>query len=315
MQHMHSYLAFAIALVASYALTPWAKWMAKKFDAIDHPKERNVHEEPTPRLGGLAIYVGILLAAAADYWFFENSVGLKIALVGGILVIVGFVDDTRDMRPLLKLSGQILAALVLWLAGIRILGFAEPFGTDYHHLSQAVSILCTVVWIVGITNTINLIDGLDGLAAGVSAISAATLCLMAMQKQQSLIAAPIAAAICGSTLGFLRYNFNPAKIFMGDTGSQLLGFLLAAISVAGTFKSAATAAIVVPVLVLGVPVFDTTFAILRRFAAGKPIFSADRGHLHHRLLDRGLSQKQVVVVLYLITFVLCAAAYALSRMA
>ncbi len=312
---MSQILSFTIALATVYVLTPWAKRIARKVDAIDHPKDRNVHETPTPRLGGLAIYLAILVAMVAEYLLHHNAIGLKIALVGGILVVVGFLDDTRDMRPRVKLCGQILAAVVLWLVGVRILGFAEPFGTGYHHLSLALSLIITVVWTVGITNTINLIDGLDGLAAGVSSISAATLCLMALQKHQSMAVAPVAAAICGSTIGFLRYNFNPAKIFMGDTGSQLLGFMLAAIAVAGTFKSAATVAIVVPVLVLGVPVFDTTFAILRRFLAGRPIFTADRGHLHHRLLDRGLTQRQVVVILYLITFILCAAAYALSRVA
>ncbi|PJB71063.1 MAG: undecaprenyl-phosphate alpha-N-acetylglucosaminyl 1-phosphate transferase [Armatimonadetes bacterium CG_4_9_14_3_um_filter_58_7] len=260
------------------------------------------------------MYLAILIACVVEFVVRGNFIGLHIALVGSILVVVGFIDDTRDMRPLLKLSGQILAAVVLWVTGVRILGIAAPFGSGYHHFDDVTSLLTTVAWTVGITNTINLIDGLDGLAAGVTAIAAATLCLMALQKQQSMAVAPVAAAICGASTGFLRYNFNPAKIFMGDTGSQLLGFMLAAIAIAGTFKNAATIAVVVPVLVLGVPVFDTTFAIIRRAVHGKPIFTADRGHLHHRLLDRGLSHKQVVMVLYLVTLILCAAAYALSRM-
>jgi len=308
------FITFLTALLAAIVLTPPVERIAHKVNAIDRPGDRNVHRQPIPRLGGLAIYLAIVIASAVEFLWHGKFIGLHITLVGSILILVGFLDDTRDMRPMVKLAGQVLTAVVLWLTGVRILGIAQPFGSGYHPLSPAVSLLITVVWTVGITNTINLIDGLDGLAAGVTAIAAATLCLMALQKEQSLIVAPVAAAICGASIGFLRYNFNPARIFMGDTGSQFLGFALAAIAIAGTFKSAATIAIVVPVLVLGVPVFDTTFAILRRAISGKSIFTADRGHLHHRLLDRGLSHKQVVMVLYLITMILCAAAYALSRM-
>lgn len=311
-------IAFFVALLTAGVLTPLIARFALRVGARKIPKdERHIHSEPVALLGGIAIYLG--LAVALISVLLVRGQGLRpvapLLTCGAVILIWGTVDDLVDLRAWMKLIGQLAAASLAWWWGVRIEFLEKPFVGGYWYLETWQSYATTVLWLVALTNAVNLIDGLDGLAAGVSAIAAATLCVMAWQHRtqaESLIVALVAASLFGSALGFLRYNFNPAKIFMGDGGAQLLGFLLAAISIIGLSKSAAAVAIAAPVLVFGVPVFDTSFAILRRLRNRQPIFSADRGHLHHRLLDKGLSQKQVAMVIYLISCLLCAAALLIS---
>jgi UDP-GlcNAc:undecaprenyl-phosphate GlcNAc-1-phosphate transferase len=236
-----------------------------------------------------------------------------------LMLVVGVVDDLMDLRAAYKLAGQFVAAAFVWWYGVRIDGFTNPYPPHgWMALQDWQSAAVTILWIVSITNTINLIDGLDGLAAGVSTLSAATLGLIAIQIPQGAPVAALAAATCGAALGFLRHNFSPARIFMGDTGSQVLGMLLAIISIRGPLKQAAAVSIPVSIVVLmfalGVPVFDTTFAIVRRTLSRKPIYHADRGHLHHRLVDLGLTQKQAVMVIYAVSGLLCVAALVVFRL-
>lgn len=286
-------VAFAVALIASYLLTPHVKRLAIKAGALDKPDARKVHTQPIPRMGGLAIYAGFLLAVLASVHVNRELFGLLLG--GTVILAVGIIDDMKQLSARVKLAGQIIAACVPIAFDVQIEWLTNPFGgmiyLDYF------SVPLTILWIVSLTNTVNLIDGLDGLAAGVSTIASVTILLVAAQQNFWMVAI-LTAALAGSALGFLQHNFNPAKIFMGDTGSMFLGYMLAAVSVLGTVKSAATIALVVPIVSLGLPIMDTAFAIIRRFSSGKPIFKPDKGHLHHRLLAMGLTQKQVVLLMY-----------------
>ena len=300
-------MAFFLPFILSYLLTPIAKKLAYRFGAIDVPKDdRRVHSEPIPRLGGVAIYLAtlitLLILAPKD------MTTMVILLGGSIIAITGIIDDIKPMSAKLKLAMQILAAVVVVVGGIKIDSITIPASTRLIDLKMF-AIPITIFWIVGITNTLNLIDGLDGLSAGVSGISSLSFFFVAINmaarlNDPKLMAFPIlmALVVAGSAFGFLPHNFNPARIFMGDTGSLFLGFMLSVIAIEGAMKS--IAAILIPLLVLGLPIFDTTFAIVRRFLNKKPIMEADRGHLHHRLLDKGLSQKQTVLVLYAISLLL-----------
>ncbi len=221
-----------------------------------------------------------------------------------VIVIGGFIDDKYDIKPWCKLLFQILAALILIYFGIRITIITNPVSNIYQYIHIGMfSIPLTIIWVVGITNAMNLIDGLDGLAAGIALIASVTLSIIAILNGRNE-AAIVTIIFAGSILGFLPYNFNPASIFMGDTGAQLLGFMLAAISIEGAIKSAAVFPIAVPILAFGIPIYDTLFAVIRRKINGKPIMSADKGHLHHRLLDMGLNQKQAVLIMYVISAIL-----------
>lgn len=302
------FVAFIVALAVAYLITPTVKDIAVKAGAMDAPDARKVHTKPIPRMGGLAIYLGFVLAVLASMHLNREVIGLLLG--GTVILIVGIIDDLKQLSPKVKLAGQIVAAVVLVLFDIRIEWITNPFG-DMLYL-EYLSVPLTLLWVVGLTNTVNLIDGLDGLAAGVSTIAAVTILLVALQ-QNFLTVAILMAALAGSALGFLQHNFNPAKIFMGDTGSMFLGYMLAAVSVIGTVKSAATIALVVPIVALGLPIMDTAFAILRRYSSGKPIFKPDKGHLHHRLLAMGLSQKQAVLLMYVISACLGLSAIALTE--
>lgn len=315
---MYNYImAFFIAIIIAYTLTPYAKKVAYKIGAIDVPKDnRRVHKVPIPRLGGLAIYIAFLTTIILMLVIGKGVLTINKELVGiligaTIIVGVGIIDDAKQISAKYKLLGQILAALVVVYSGVRI-----EFVTNILHKEawielKGLTIPATVFWIVGITNTVNLIDGLDGLAAGVSSIAALSLAFVAHINGQTEVMI-LLMILAGSLLGFLPHNFNPATIFMGDTGSLLVGFILATISIEGVIKTATTIAVAIPVLALGVPIFDTTFAIIRRLINKKPIMEADKGHLHHRLLEQGLSQKQTVLVLYLISMLLGASAIVIS---
>lgn len=313
--------AFAVALVVALLVTPLVILLAKKTGALDAPDARKVHKKPIPRIGGLAIYAGfmasIIFVAAnfgLDKEMIRETIGLMLS--GSLIVAVGLVDDYKNLPAKLKLLGQIIAAAVLVVGfDVRINYVTNPFG-DYWYLDnlpmhEFVIPALTVLWLVGLTNTVNLIDGLDGLAAGVASIASFTILLIALE-QNFILVAVMTAALAGAAVGFLKYNFYPAKIFMGDTGSMFLGFMLAGISVTGAVKSVATIALIVPIFALGLPILDTTFAIVRRVRGGVPIFKPDKGHLHHRLLSVGFTQCQAVLLMYVISALFGLSAIALT---
>ncbi len=294
--------AFASAFAISMVATPFAKKVSEKLGAIDYPKARGMHTKPMPRLGGIAIVLGFMITVLVLYRF-VNDINIKhfCGFIAGAIVIVGvgIVDDSRQLPARVKLVFQIIAALLVIGSGIRINVVLWPVTTYLQKLSAPI----TLIWIIGITNAVNLIDGLDGLAAGVSSI--ASICLMVLCILTGTESAVVfTAALAGSCLGFLPRNFNPAEIFMGDTGATFLGYVLAVTSIMGVFKGYAVLALVVCLLSIGLPIFDTLCAMLRRAATHKPIMQADRGHLHHKLIDRGYTQKQAVLIMYGISLVL-----------
>jgi len=301
-------LAVVAALVVSLAATPLVKWFANRIGAIDVPKDsRRVHKSPIPRLGGLAIFIGFMLSVLL---LADITLQVRGILIGAVLiVIIGVIDDMIRLPALIKLIVQIIAALVAVWHGVVIDTFSNPivFSASRYIILRSFSIPVTVIWIVAITNSVNLIDGLDGLAVGVSTISSIAMLIISLMVSE-INDALIMAALTGACLGFMPYNFNPAKIFMGDTGALLLGYILATMSILGLFKFYAVVSFAAPFLVLALPLFDTSFAFFRRLLKGKNPMSPDRGHFHHRLLDMGLSQKQAVLVLYTISGILGIAA-------
>ena len=306
---MKPYLvALGLSLVISWILTPAVKKLAFHLGAVDRPKARKVHHRIMPRMGGLAIFIGFMTAALTTLELTTDVIG--ILLGGAAIAAVGMVDDMIQLSAKVKLVGQIVAALIPVLFGVRIEWLNNPWG-GYFYLDY-LSVPFTVFWIVSLTNVVNLIDGLDGLAAGVSAIASVTVIMVALQQGMYPVAI-MTASLAGAIIGFIRYNFNPATIFMGDTGSLFLGYMLAAISIFGAVKSAATIALLVPAIALGLPIMDTAFAILRRYKNGRPIFQPDKGHIHHRLLAMGFSQRQAVIFMYLISAGLCLAAVLLTE--
>lgn len=298
--------AFIVSFAFTFATTPLVRRFAFKIGAIDIPKDnRRMHKKPTPRIGGLAIIFGFTVATLC---FAQPSRQLYGTLAGAaIIAVMGVIDDCKNLPAKLKFVIQIIAALVVVFAGdIKIDVFTNPnFLSDnpYWVLPEWLSVTLTVIWIVFITNAVNFIDGLDGLAAGVSAIMSISLVFISIRVGEYSIAI-LGIALMGSCFGFLPFNFNPAKIFMGDTGSTFLGFMLATLSIQGVFKSYAVISFVVPLLILGLPLFDALFAMIRRILRGQSPMTADRGHLHHRLVDMGFSQKQTVFILYAISGVL-----------
>lgn len=300
---------FLLAMLVSYILTPYIKKLAFKIGAVDRPDNRKVHKRIMPRLGGLAIYIAFMIGCVASLELTWDVCGI---LLGGTLIVaLGVADDVYQLPAKVKLLGQIAAACVLVAFDIRIEWVNNPFG-GYIYLDM-LSIPWTIFWVISFTNVVNLIDGLDGLAAGVSAIASLTVILVAIQMGYFHVAI-LTAALAGGIIGFIRYNFNPATIFMGDTGSMFIGYMLAAISVYGAVKTAATIALIVPAIALGLPILDTAFAIMRRYANGRPIFQPDKGHLHHRLLAQGMSHKEAVLFMYGITAVLCIGAVLWAEM-
>lgn len=288
-------MPFILAAVVSFASTPLVRKLAFKIGAVDIPKDdRRVHKEAMPLIGGLAIALGVFVGMLIFMPLSRKVISIIIG--GSIILIGGIIDDVKDMSARDKMLIQILAAAVLVFGGIRINFITNPFSGGILYLGW-LSIPISLFWIVGITNTINFIDGLDGLSAGVAMISSLSLMVVASKLGYSNVVI-LAALLGGACLGFLPHNFNPAKIFMGDTGAMFLGFILATISIEGVMKSVTAVAVLAPVIILGVPIFDTAFAIIRRLLSGQSVATADRGHLHHRLLDRGFSQKKAVLILY-----------------
>ncbi len=318
------YIQIALPLLAALgtalALTPLTRAIGLRFDIVAHPGGRSVHEGRVSRLGGVAIFAGIVVAVLVQvagelFWGFEGGFSrmdrqtLGTVLGVAAMFVVGVLDDIFTLRPAPKLIAQIGAAAVIVFYGPRIDFIGDPFSGGLLALGL-LGIPVTFGWIVGFANVINLIDGLDGLAAGICAIAAATFLVLAAQANQ-IEAAVLSAGIIGGCVGFLRYNFNPASVFMGDSGALMLGCALAAISMLGVMKSVAAIALAVPLLVIGVPVFDTASAIIRRTRHGRPIQEADKGHIHHRLLGRGFNQRQTVLIIYVWSAALAVGGYAM----
>ena len=293
---------FLVAALISLIATPVVRKGAIRFGFMDIPKdERRVHKKAIPLSGGLAIFLAVLVGVLV----FLPVDGEKIAFLTGAALIVatGLYDDKFAMSAKAKFAMEILAAAVLIVGGIKITFFTNPFyGTNLLVNLQWLAIPITIFWVVGITNTINLIDGLDGLACGISAIASISLMFVAHRLNHGEMSM-FAAILAGSCIGFLPFNFNPAKIFMGDTGALFLGFTLSFLSIQGVMKSVALITVFIPVLILAVPVFDTTFAMIRRKLSGKSVTQADKGHLHHRLLRHGFNQKQTVLALYSVSVI------------
>ncbi len=288
-------VSFLTALIVTMVITPWMRRLAVWTGIVDRPDFRKVHRQPVPYLGGLAIFAGVavsLVVTGVD----RQTV---IALVGSCAVVgLGAIDDAIAMRASIKLLGQLVIATATVGFGISVSMITDPFGgvIQLGWLGFPIA----VIWIVGMMNMVNLIDGLDGLAGGVSAISAVSIAIIAMQTGQTQ-AGLIGVAVAGSAVGFLRYNFSPATIFMGDAGSMFLGYMLAVSALIGVMQSAFTISLAIPIIALAVPIFDTVFAIVRRARRGQPVFSPDKEHFHHQLMAAGLNPKQAVILIYFAT--------------
>lgn len=304
-------IAFLLAFITSFICTPYTIKLAKKVGAVNTPSNRGVNDKPIPRIGGIAVILGFILSAA--YLIItictENKIELNdsenygIKLLGffiGICLIgiFAYLDDIKNLKPWQKLIVQIIAAIIVYFSGIRIDVINEI------EIPEIISFILTVGWIVGITNAINLIDGLDGLSSGITLISCMFLLIIFATNYSPLISIILVTALAGSIMGFMPFNIHPARTFIGDVGAQFLGFALSVISILGVAKTVTLIVLIAPLLVLGLPIFDTLFAILRRIIKGKSIkavFSADKGHLHHRLMKKGYTQKQAVFILYAVS--------------
>ena len=308
-------IAFLLAFITSFVLTPYTIKIAKKIGAVDIPKdERRMHKKAMPKFGGPAIIAAFLISTIyliitsslegnLNIFGPENYILKLLGFLGGMIVlaIFCFFDDIKGIHPLVKLTGQLIAAGIVVASGIRIENFNLPFLEGNIMLSNAFSIILTIGWIVGITNAINLIDGLDGLSTGISIISCVSLLIIFALNGSPLIAIIMITALVGTLSGFLPYNFNPAKTFIGDIGSNFIGYTLSIVSILGIAKTATAFVVVLPIIVLGLPIFDTLSAIVRRLIKGKSlkaVFQADKGHLHHKLIEKGLTQKEAVLLLY-----------------
>ncbi|HQD74071.1 MAG TPA: MraY family glycosyltransferase [Bacillota bacterium] len=295
---MNAFLSFLISFVLALTLTPLVRKMASKMDAMCYPSERSVHKKPIPYLGGVAIYISsvaaILLIGPQD-----KSTQQAIIWGGLIILIIGIIDDLYSLKPWQKILGQVASAVCVVALGVDVTFIKDPFTGSIRFLG-VLAVPLTILWIVCFENVINLSDGLDGLAAGISGITA-LVTVFASAKAGRPAVSLAAAALAGSVFGFLPYNFHPASIFMGDAGAMYLGLVLGVISVQGLVKSTVALAVLAPILALLVPISDAAFAIVRRRASGKSISSADRDHIHHRLLDLGLDHRQAVITIYVVS--------------
>ncbi len=313
--------ALVISVVVAYVTAPLSIRLAHKLGVIDKPKDaRRVHKKPIPRFGGMSIFLGSMAAMLIPAGMNSN---IKVAMLGGLLMYgLGVADDITDLKPVVKFSGQIVIATIVFLLGIRITFIGNYFGasvTDAHAhviLSEGVAYLVTVLWIVGITNAVNLMDGLDGLAAGSVAIMSLSLAYIAYIHGVRLGSMPVCVAlvaVAGGCLGFLPFNFSPAKTFMGDGGALYLGYMIAVLSVISPLKRATVVGAIIPMLTLAVPIFDTLFAMLRRTLRHESIMAADKGHLHHHLMAAGFGQRRSVLIMYGIVGIMGEVAVLISR--
>ena len=313
-------IAFLLAFITTFVVTPHTMRLAKKVGAIDIPNDRRVNKKPMPRLGGLAVIAGFVVSII--YLFITTSIEGKLNLFGEenynlkmvgffsgalILGLVCYVDDVKGVPSWVKLTAQIIASIIVVACGVRIENISIPFTEGKIIMGDIFSYILTVCWIVGITNAINLIDGLDGLSSGVTLISCLSLLMVFALNGSPLIAIVLITALAGALVGFLPFNFSPAKTFIGDTGSNFMGFALAIISILGVAKTYTALVLIAPIIILAMPIFDTLFAIFRRLIKGKSIkavFKPDKGHLHHKLMAKGYTQKQAVLIMYGITAIL-----------
>ncbi|MFN0117561.1 MAG: glycosyltransferase family 4 protein [Elusimicrobiota bacterium] len=331
------FVAIVSALVVSLILTPFSAKLARRFGAIDLPDPRKVHHDALPRWGGIGIMGGFLSSLLIVYLFFEDfrkmlmvsqpfvrkgkilyTLDMADQLIGillgsFILFVVGLVDDRKPINPGMKFLLQIIAAYVAMTYGVRIQGISIPYLSEISQFPLWIMQILTVLWIVGLSNAMNLIDGLDGLAGGTAAIiSGAFVAVTLIQDGmytnifglEMKLAGLLAACLLGATIGFLVYNFYPAQLFMGDSGALTVGFIISCLAVVGAFKTTLLAVLVIPFLLVAIPVLDMTVAFGRRLLGGKNPFAADRGHFHHRLLDRGWTQREIVFLVYIVTLVL-----------
>jgi len=320
------FFAFVLALIGTAVFTPASIFLAKKFDVLDYPRARKVHRQPLARWGGIGIYAGFFGAMALLYITAQpfrtlldfNSQELLKQFTGIIfgstlVFILGLVDDKKPVLAAVKFCVQIIAAYIAMDYGVRISGLALPFFKSFITFPIIVGQIVTVFWIIGFMNTINLADGLDGLAGGIVAIAAGTFFVTALLQtdtklvllsKQLMLAAVLAAALVGACLGFLLYNFNPAKVFMGDSGALFLGFMLAAISTIGTLKTTAIMSLFIPITVVALPILDVALSIFRRMRQGMGLMQPDKDHIHHRLLRFGWTHREVVLLMYVFTLIL-----------
>lgn len=307
-------IAFLLAFITAFVITPHTIRLAKKVGAIDLPEERRVNNKATPRLGGLAVIAGFIVSSiyliiamnlektvnlfsAENYYL--KLIGFFLGII--ILAIFCYIDDVKGLPAIVKLMGQVIAAIIIVIFGIRIDETNISFIDNILMLNPIFVYILTIGWIIGITNAINLIDGLDGLSSGITLISCISLIIIFSLNKSPVIAIVLITALAGAILGFLPYNFNPAKTFIGDVGAQFLGFSLAIISILGVAKTYTAIVLIAPIIVLALPILDTLFAIIRRVIKGKSfkaIFKPDKGHLHHKLMKFGFTQKQAVLLLY-----------------
>ncbi|MCD6298792.1 MAG: undecaprenyl/decaprenyl-phosphate alpha-N-acetylglucosaminyl 1-phosphate transferase, partial [Deltaproteobacteria bacterium] len=298
---------FLLSLGLCLNLTPIVIRVAEKYNLVDPPSERDVHTRPIPRFGGIAIYISFFLPFSLALFYNTKVLDLLVpdrrviflVLGASLMFGLGLWDDFKRLKPRIKFSIQFISALLAYYGGIQINVLSSPWSSGSMALGW-LSLPATVLWFILVINAINLIDGLDGLAAGVTLFASLVLLVLCISSENFLVAMGF-ASLGGAALGFLRYNFNPASIFMGDSGSYFLGYMLAALSIFGSVKGQATVAILIPILALGVPLMDTLLAPIRRFVLGKRMFKPDTGHFHHRLLKLGLSQRRAVILLYVIT--------------
>lgn len=299
---------FGLSLVLSFVLTRSVRNFAVRHGWVAPPvHDRHLHESALPRLGGVAIYlsflISVMIALLAGRWF-PNAFSapgarlLTILAPATLIFLLGIYDDVRTVGPYTKFAIQAVAGCLLFLGGLRILDLPVLFGT--HHFGWGVGLPLTILWVIGITNAFNLIDGLDGLAAGSALFSTLVVFVVALLSQSTLVSL-LTIALAGAILGFLRFNFNPATIFLGDCGSLFIGFLLSALALEGAQKAPTVIAVAIPVVSFGLPILETALSVLRRLIGGRPVFTADREHIHHKLLQRGMSHRQVVIVLYAVS--------------
>jgi len=310
-------LPLLVTFLIVLGLTPLVRSKAAAWGAVDLPNQRKVHKGAMPRLGGLVIYLAFIPVALVSTSFKTPVIGLAVGAT--LIVALGIMDDIIGISPRIKLVGQILAAFSVIPFGVRVEFITNPMNNDLLMLGLA-GIPVTIFWLVAVTNAVNLIDGLDGLAGGVSCIASLTMAAIALTQfkifgvsgQMEIIL--LALLLASATIGFLRYNFYPASIFLGDSGSMLLGFSLGVISVMGLTKSATAISVIIPVVVMGIPLLDTVFAIVRRYHKHCPIFQPDRQHLHHQLLARGYSHRQSVLMIYGVSLIMGVSAVVMNML-
>ncbi|MEK4634143.1 glycosyltransferase family 4 protein [Bacillus sp. 4A_MP3] len=290
-------VAFFVSVLTVLIITPLIKKLAIKVGAVDKPNHRKIHSKTMPRMGGLAIFIGVIVGVVCSGIYHETK--MTAIIVGAFVIIfLGIIDDRYQLSAKVKFIIQLAVGIMIVSTGLKMEFFSVPFLSERIELGW-LSYPLTVLWIVGITNAMNFIDGLDGLAAGLSVIGLSTIAFMAFTGGKVLILS-LSLVVIGSTLGFLVYNFHPAKIFMGDTGSLFLGYVISILSLLGLYKSVTLFSIVIPIIILGVPIFDTTFAVIRRIINNQPFYTPDKSHIHHRLIAYGLSHRMSVVIIYLI---------------